>query len=125
MNVRPAKTHTQDTERELLQQIKQLKSRLTTLEMINTDQDVTKLVAKLQDQVNYVPIFHPLDWTIDNNYMNDLFIVIIKFIPGSSDMECYERAKYLLETGVNKTLQQSFMQILLIYLDLKSRRLFP
>ena len=56
--------------------------------------------------------------------MNDLFIVIIKFIPGSSDMECYERAKYLLETGVNKTLQQSFMQILLIYLDLKSRRLF-
>ena len=61
MNVRPAKTHAQDTERELLQQIKQLTSRLTTLEMINTDQDVTKLVTKLQDQVNYVPIFHSLD----------------------------------------------------------------
>ena len=61
MNVRPAKTHAQDTERALLQQINQLTSRLTILEMIYTDQDVTKLVTKLQDQVNYVPIFHSLD----------------------------------------------------------------
>ena len=61
MNLRPPKTHAQDNERELLQQIKQPKSRLTTLEMINTDQDVTKLVTKLQNQVNYVPIFHRLN----------------------------------------------------------------